>query len=633
MRASVIIPTYNRSAQLAELLHGLTLQEGDYLQQVLVCDDGSSDNTREVCDGFRDRLPLVYCAQEHRGFRAGQARNLGIRRAAGDVLVFVDDDCLVLPGFVAAHCAAHAGEVPVVGLGRRCRRRPAAAGAGSGEADNREPCFAAGLEGHPAPWKLLYSCNLSVRRGHPDAYFDERFTGWGMEDTDLGYRLWQARLPFRLVEGATVLHVDDELPRDPFRREVLGLEPDYRSYLENCVRLLDKFRGEAALWDGLFDDLSWYAWDPARHAWRKDGRRHDPRPVIEAVRNSLKRSEPAVNGFASGAAVAPGVLEWSLQRPLQEIAIEFSGYCNLSCVMCSVWKIRQHGIPHDLLRRTLEQARALGARKLTPCGAEVFMRPDTLDLLEYAKALGFEEIVVVTNGLLLTPDRLDRLGRLAALHVNISIDGPAEVHDRLRGPGAFGRVAPVLGELRRRGIPFGLSAVLMRQTLDRIEEVIDLAAEAGARAVSLQPYQPEIGGRDNDHAAFGFQAGDEAMIGRRLDEIGAHAARRGLPIFTGSLLPLVPAYLARGQRPIPRGGCFVPSRFLLVDYKGDVYPCFFMRGRRIGSVYEQGIDALWHNRVQRELNLLALREQCPGCLAACSDIETYNRSAGKGVAP
>jgi MoaA/NifB/PqqE/SkfB family radical SAM enzyme len=324
--------------------------------------------------------------------------------------------------------------------------------------------------------------------------------------------------------------------------------------------------------------------------------------------------------------IAP-VHAWAMSRQLTEIAIELTVYCNLSCVMCSVWRERSHGIATDLALQAIADARALGAMTLTPCGAETFMRRDAIGLLEQADAMGFTSINVVTNGLLLTPRKLDRLERLTSLHFNISIDGPREVHDALRGDRAYDRAVRVLENLRARRLSFGISTVLMRQTIGHVERILELAAAFGAEEVSLQPYQAEIGGPDNDHSSFCFAAADESWLRERLQQITAHAERLGIQIFTEDVMKHIPAYLARGVRPIPPGGCFVPSRFVLIDYRGDVYPCFFMRNRAIGNVTTSRLTALWHNEVQRSLNALALAERCPGCLAACSDIVTYKTLA------
>jgi glycosyltransferase involved in cell wall biosynthesis len=91
MRASVIVPTHNRPSQLWDALYCLAAQSSD-VHEVIVCDDESSLPLDGVLNRFSGVLPLRYVRQEDLGFRAGAARNLGIRQAAGDLLIFIDDD-------------------------------------------------------------------------------------------------------------------------------------------------------------------------------------------------------------------------------------------------------------------------------------------------------------------------------------------------------------------------------------------------------------------------------------------------------------------------------------------------------------------------------------------------------------
>ncbi len=177
MKATVVIPTYNRCARLAELLRCLETQ-GEALARVVVCDDGSSDDTAGVVRSFVGRLPVVYAHQENRGFRAGQARNMGIARAVGEVIIFVDDDVLVAPDFTAQHLAVHAGQTggerPRVGVGYRNRafdfprEQPTWEDIVRAEPDDRIAELGAdghGLHGHETPWFFIYSCNFSISQG------------------------------------------------------------------------------------------------------------------------------------------------------------------------------------------------------------------------------------------------------------------------------------------------------------------------------------------------------------------------------------------------------------------------------------------------------------------------------------
>jgi glycosyltransferase involved in cell wall biosynthesis len=96
MRVSVIIPTYNRAAFLIEAIASVFDQEhfrrpgGENAFELLVVDDGSDDETRHVTESFGQGA--IYLHQPHKGVSA--ARNLGLRRARGEFIAFLDSDDL-----------------------------------------------------------------------------------------------------------------------------------------------------------------------------------------------------------------------------------------------------------------------------------------------------------------------------------------------------------------------------------------------------------------------------------------------------------------------------------------------------------------------------------------------------------
>ncbi len=321
----------------------------------------------------------------------------------------------------------------------------------------------------------------------------------------------------------------------------------------------------------------------------------------------------------------------ALERPLEELAVELTVYCNLQCRMCSVWEIKEHGVPRELALQLLADARALGARTFIPCGAESFMRKDFVELVEAADALGYTSQEIVTNGTMITAAHLDRLEKLRSVKLHVSIDGPKAVQDDLRGEGVFDKCVALVREARRRGIWVGLSGVILRETLGHLGHLVELAAELGVTEVSYQPFQMEISGPNKDLVRFRLKKNQRAELVERLGAVRELAAARGVRVYTDSLFDVIPEYLLEGTRPIPKGGCYLPSKFLLVNYTGEVYPCFFMREEAIGNVYKDRLADLWHGPVQKKLNELALDEKCPGCLAACSDVEAFSQAGGKGV--
>ncbi|MCB9595036.1 MAG: radical SAM protein [Sandaracinaceae bacterium] len=316
----------------------------------------------------------------------------------------------------------------------------------------------------------------------------------------------------------------------------------------------------------------------------------------------------------------------SLARPLDEIAIELTVYCNLKCEMCSVWELKQHGVPFETVEKILRQGRELGATVFTPCGAESFMRKDFLDVVELAHAIGYTKQDIVTNGTMITEAHMDRLEACPSVSLHVSIDGPKPIHDALRGEGNYDKSVATVRRLIERGIDVGLSGVILKESLEHLRPLVTLAAELGIGEVSFQPFQLEISGPDKDLHRFSLMRTPREKIIAELELLDAHARQLGVNIFTESLFGVIPDYLTEGIRPIPPGGCFLPSKFLLVDFRGDIYPCFFMRtdDDRMGNVMQDEIVDVWQSIHHQQLQTLALTERCPGCLAACSDVESFD---------
>ena len=95
MRISVIIPAYNAASTLAECLESVARQSVRPFEVILV-DDGSTDNTRRVAAKFEAKVTLRIVSQANSGL--GKARNAGMTAATGDAYAFLDADDVWLPG-------------------------------------------------------------------------------------------------------------------------------------------------------------------------------------------------------------------------------------------------------------------------------------------------------------------------------------------------------------------------------------------------------------------------------------------------------------------------------------------------------------------------------------------------------
>ena len=89
---SVIVPVYNRNDEVADLLASLGRQTERNFEVILV-EDGSTEPCTDAVNRFGDNLNLQYYHKSNEG--RSIARNYGIERSHGDMLIFFDSDCVI----------------------------------------------------------------------------------------------------------------------------------------------------------------------------------------------------------------------------------------------------------------------------------------------------------------------------------------------------------------------------------------------------------------------------------------------------------------------------------------------------------------------------------------------------------
>jgi GT2 family glycosyltransferase len=204
----VVIPTRDRESQLRVTLSALAQQDSKEFGVVVVDDGGVADAARSVPQRLRDALAIRFVRNEV-SIGPGPSRNRGVASSEATYIVFMDDDCIAVPGFIARHIAvlSQSGE-PVVSLG------PILPPPGQRlsvwnhwDADRVGRVYARWRDGVSAPTCThLYTGNVGVRRADFLAVggFDARFLR--QEDVELGYRLGRYGCRFEFSSDATVFH-------------------------------------------------------------------------------------------------------------------------------------------------------------------------------------------------------------------------------------------------------------------------------------------------------------------------------------------------------------------------------------------------------------------------------------------
>jgi glycosyltransferase involved in cell wall biosynthesis len=233
MKLAVIVTTYNRPDALEAVLEGYLAQsELDF--ELLVADDGSTQQTADVVSGFAARAPFSvrHVWQEDLGFRAAAARNRAVAATDADYVIFTDGDCVPVKAFVAQHrrlaepgwflsanrvllsraftdqVLAH--DIPI----HTWRWADWMRARGRGDINRVVPLLRLPDGGfrksHPQQWEGVKTCNLSVWRADLVRVngLDETYSGWGLEDSDLVIRLLHAGVRHKSARfAAPVFHL------------------------------------------------------------------------------------------------------------------------------------------------------------------------------------------------------------------------------------------------------------------------------------------------------------------------------------------------------------------------------------------------------------------------------------------
>ena len=230
MKIAVIVTTYNRPDALEAVLKGFDAQS-DRGFELLVADDGSTTDTSDLIRLHAKTAcyPLRQVWQEDNGFRPGAVRNLALARTTADYVIFTDGDCIPATDFVYRHRRlAQPGfflggnrillsenftarvlheNLPIHNWGfglwlRAWLRR---------DINRLLPLLRLPdcdfRQRYPGQWEGIKTCNLSAWRKDLVYVngFDETYSGWGLEDSDLVIRLINAGIRHKNARFATPL--------------------------------------------------------------------------------------------------------------------------------------------------------------------------------------------------------------------------------------------------------------------------------------------------------------------------------------------------------------------------------------------------------------------------------------------
>jgi len=179
------------------------------------------------------------------------------------------------------------------------------------------------------------------------------------------------------------------------------------------------------------------------------------------------------------------------------VLISPTARCNLKCKGCYAGSdaTRNATLSYDTVNRILnEKVNLWGSHFTVVSGGEPFIyKDDGKTLLDIFEQHPDQYFLVYTNGTLITPDVARRLGELGNVTPAISVEGFEKETDDRRGKGVFKRILKAFENLRREGVPFGISTTAFKHNCESIQSdefVRFFSEEQGALYQWIFQYMP-----------------------------------------------------------------------------------------------------------------------------------------------
>ena len=221
---SLCLTTYQKPWHLRRALASILAQQNvDGRFELVVADDGSTDETPEIVEQFRKqaRFRVAFTTHPHGAYQVSRVRNAGALATTAPYILFLDGDCVLPPDNVAIHLEVRRPNQVALSDSYRVDDPTSKTLTEEGARDGAflrwdlrsEARRLAGIHRraglyslirHPRKPKLVGN-NFGIWRSDLDRVngFDENFSGWGQEDDDLGMRLLRAGVRLKSILNRT----------------------------------------------------------------------------------------------------------------------------------------------------------------------------------------------------------------------------------------------------------------------------------------------------------------------------------------------------------------------------------------------------------------------------------------------
>lgn len=504
---SIIVPTHDRKELLKECLFSLFAQ--DYPKEkyeIIVIDDRSDIEIKRMSDELKALYGnLRYFPQYRKG--PASARNLGAVVAKGEIVGFVDDDCILTQGWIRLMTEEH-----------RRNSHIAAVGGFTLTPSDKTPLLVSQFLSTGAietqfngKREVIFfpTCNVTFKRWVFNEYkFDEKFPFPGGEDLEFFWRLFKKGHRFIWNRDIKVMHYRDDAFRSFIKQAyVYGRGNFLVQHIHRDHPLLKEIKtANVSFWVASlinFIKIPRFSYLLGKRLIRESSIKNIHKKLSVFSHLVIHKVFYIFGNIFEFVRVKKETFkerENNLHLP-RLLILDITHSCNLSCQICDIWKTAaaEQGIEIFYIKRMLKEAKNLDIPEIALSGGEPLLRKDIFDVFDFARQLKIKNLGVLTNGILvkeymerLKPHLLDNTVSLV-----ISFDSlNPEVHNEIRNSGfAWQKTMEGLeltSSLKNKEpqVNFNLITIILNQNLEEIRELAGYIKGLGANSLQFQPLLP-----------------------------------------------------------------------------------------------------------------------------------------------
>jgi len=302
--------------------------------------------------------------------------------------------------------------------------------------------------------------------------------------------------------------------------------------------------------------------------------------------------------------ILTGFLKFKAKKPTPLFAsYNVTGRCNMRCVFCEWWKTDTPELPTKKALAAIDAVCSLGVPFFDLSGGEPLLRKDLNVLAKRAASHGCF-VSMNTNGTLLNESRVPEVADAFDLVV-VSIDGPKEVHDKIRGvPGTYDKAVEAIHLLGAHGVKVGVNSVATPWNIDILPQFIEeLRSHVDFVQVQpIHPYPPSAENTPSDkqvsrlmHYLLRLKRSDPSFLAVPTDFIKGFEA-----FFKGKALKI----------------CHAGELYVGIDPEGKLLACPARSDLMLGDTLSGSVDAILKEK--RDSEGWRKVSACRGCWLECT---------------